>query len=444
MRAVGCHLRLVAGERLSRLAFLAVAGAVATITFTGLRPDARLTVSNMCLIAALGLLVSARLAGARVTAPAPLWLLASVAAIVTSGVLVELFPPGRPSRILLNPQTAAEVAVAEENTNWEGLARYSSALLITPVLIAAVATTRERVVLLLDLWLASAAVCCAIALLDSLGAGIGEALTGVDNSVRLPDEPDRQPGLSLSPVILAVASSLVLPVAVLRAVTAAGRRRIGYAAVVVLVALGILATGTRAGLVAGFAGVVLVLAVQPGLRRYAVAVATVAVLAVAALAATGSGLVPGVDRLFGAESGGVSNSRHRLGFEQAFGDIADRPLVGWGFQYIRFAHNIYLQLLQAGGPLALGGFALFAAGTLRLAARLRGDGRLSPELQAVAAALGVAMVVWLLVGLVQGQLYDRFLLMPTALLLGLAVAVREPRSASSNVRAWRSAQARAP
>jgi hypothetical protein len=121
---------------------------------------------------------------------------------------------------------------------------------------------------------------------------------------------------------------------------------------------------------------------------------------------------------------GYDNGRLEL-YAEALSDFLARPLTGHGFSQIRDALNIYLQLLQAGGLIALSAFSLFTVGSLRLGWRLAHEPVLSGSMRSLAVALTVSVLVWLQEGLVQNAIYDRYLYVPAGLLLAMRLfAVR--------------------
>jgi O-antigen ligase len=390
--------------------------ATALICFGGLRFGDAITASDALFVLAAGAAVIATLRRRALPVKVPVWLILAAGGLLAAGLLVELFPPSPPSRILLDRKVSLDEL--RQLSNLPVLARFLFALAVVPLLIAMAASSGARVWLLVDLWLAAVAVNCVVALADYWGAGIGEAFTGSDYATHVAGQPDRQPGLTTFPLELSLQSVMALPVVLARLSSGADRRG-ALLALLPLLIVGLLLTGSRAGLLGATVGSVLILLLQRR-PRWAVASATffVALFAAGAVGVNAP-LLQGAERLSGGGTAAVSDERRTLGWDQALADISNRPLLGYGFQFVRSAHSVYLQLLQAGGPLALVAFALFAGGVLRIAVRLgRGaEGRSPPT--ALAQALGVGMLVWLLTGIVQNSIFDRFLYIPAGLLLGL-------------------------
>ncbi len=428
-RASDRDVRFVA-ERAPGGPYVAItAAAVGFVCFGGLRFADAITASDVLFLVAAALAGVAALRHRETPVTVPAWLVGAAAGLIAAGLLVELFPPAPPSRILLDRKVSLDEL--RQLSNLPVLARFLFALAVVPLLIAMAASSGARVRLLVNLWLAAVAVNCVVALADYWGAGIGEALTGGDYRTHVAGQPDRQPGLTTHPLELSLQSVMALPVVLARLSSGRGRRE-ALLALLPLLIVGLLLTGSRAGLLGATIGSVLILLLQRRPRWALVSATFFLALFAAGAAGVDAPLLQGAERLSGGGTAAVSDDRRTLGWDQAGADISERPLLGYGFQFVRSAHSVYLQLLQAGGPLALVAFLLFAAGVLRMAVRLGrgGDPRGSPA--ALGQALGVAMLVWLLTGLVQNSIFDRFLYLPAGLLLGLCLWA--PRDAADRVR----------
>ncbi len=354
----------------------------------------------------------------------PIWLVVAVGGLLAAGLLVEVLPPSPPSRILLDRD--ASFYELRQRSNLPVLFRFLFALAVVPLLIAMAATSSSRRSLLVSIWLGGVVINCVVAFADYHGAGLGQALSGADYRTHVAGEADRQPGLTTHPLELSLQCVMALPVVLARLSAGTGRRAWLFALLPPLL-LGILLSGSRAGLLGGALGSSLILLLQQRVRWALVAAGAFLAIFGAGAAEIEAPLLQGAERLTGGGTAAVSDERRRLGWDQALADISDRPLLGYGFQFVRSAHNVYLQLLQAGGPLALLAFSLFAAGVLRLAVRLGLTGERRAAQQALAQALGVATLVWLLTGIVQNSIFDRFLYVPAGLLLGLCLWAPGPR-----------------
>ena len=383
------------------IAALLAGAALATITFNGLSFGLDMTVADLFLLGAGLVLLPQLLMKPQLRPAAPTWLIASGCLLLVSGLVSSMDKVG--------PTDHLVPAI-----------RFVVALSLAPLIIAVSAGHRARLSLMTSLWLLSAGANGAVALSDLLGlTSIGPRLTGLEFQ-------GRAAGLTVHPNHLALACAMALPLAVSR-VSATRNLRVQsiYLVLAVAIALGILASGSRAGIVAGVAGVVLVTVLQRRGRKAIVLTlvgGAAAILIVGFLSSSNSDqLFTGIQRLTGGESVGNSDTTRLEYYRVATAEFALKPLAGNGFAVVRDAHDIYLQLLQAGGLVAFTAFGLFALSTLLLGVRLAHEPTLPHAMQGLAAALTASMAVWLLAGLAQNQIYDRFLYVPAGLVLALSV-----------------------
>ena len=113
-----------------------------------------------------------------------------------------------------------------------------------------------------------------------------------------------------------------------------------------------------------------------------------------------------------------SNSERVKYLEDSLKYIAQRPVPGYGFQWIEVSHNIFLQLVLSGGLVALLGYVLVIAGYFREGIRLRS--RVSQQLAGIDLSLMISLAAFLVMGLVQTDLLDRYLYLPVALILSIS------------------------
>jgi O-antigen ligase len=116
---------------------------------------------------------------------------------------------------------------------------------------------------------------------------------------------------------------------------------------------------------------------------------------------------------------------------RAIDQIEARPLTGVGFQEIKVAHTIYLQLLASGGPLAFCAFVAFVGGALAAALRPLRRRSLPGGERRLVLALGISLSGWLAAGLASNVLIDGYPYVPVALLLAIGLAHR-PEQASDH------------
>jgi O-antigen ligase len=302
--------------------------------------------------------------------------------------------------------------------------RFAVTLGVMPLLIMLAAPTPRRVQRLVDVWLLAAGLNAALGALDLLGlTAVGASVTGVDFA----GFTDRPTGLTLHPNHLGLVAAMAFPVAVAR-LGLGGFRGLGAIILVPLLMVGVVESGSRGALLAAVAGVVLLFALGVTTRRSRTTLLLVAapiatfVLIVAVLGnneLTGS---VAFDRLSGGSGAVQSDAQRRVLLEDSLGEAVANPLVGTGFSDVRTAHNIYLQLLQAGGLLALAGFLAFAVSVVRRARWLAMRGRgLPPSLMSLAAGSGASVCVWLLFGMVGNAVFDRYLYLPVGVVLALGL-----------------------
>lgn len=192
------------------------------------------------------------------------------------------------------------------------------------------------------------------------------------------------------------------------------------AAVPLTVAL--IESGSRAALV----GFLVMVPVVAGLsRRVQLAVRAAAIAAVMGVAVL-AGVVhfsadTGVGRLLGGASTPGSNASRIEHLQASLARFERHPLTGEGFEFAQEAHNVYLQTLVAAGPLGLIGFALAARSVLKVGSRrgLAVRGRATGD-RALLAGLTGGYVGYLVAGLFQNILWDRYLWLYVGAILSVA------------------------
>jgi O-antigen ligase len=392
------------GEDLSALSAIAVAllaGALATVTMNGVRPSAHVALTDAFLLA-VAIITLPRLAFFGPPSGAlPGWFVACSLLMSVFAVL---------SSIGVQPDT---------RTNLIAAAEFLTALVGVPLLISMYATSAERLALFSNVWIAFAALNALAGVTDFLKiTAFSLLLTGDTRS-------DRFSGLSSHPNHLALVCAMALPVALFyfgnsRRLVA----RLALAAEVILLLLGVLVSGSRAGIACSAVVIVIQMLFQGRiLRSRIVVLAALAVFAgvwVAASSETRSAdLLRGLHRLTGEESVGASDAERIEMYDRAITDFKESPLLGTGMRNVRHAHNIYLQLAQSGGIDVLGTFAVYIAATFYLAWKLSLDKLLNTSLRGLALALAFSVGAWLIQGLWQNAVYDRYLYVPVGLLLGM-------------------------
>ncbi len=384
----------------------AVAIGILLSTHNGVRLNAHMTASDAALLIGAAMFGASFLVDRAAIPPVPWWLLIGAGGIMVAGIL--------------SATQASDVATASVDA-----AEFTVALLGTPILLALATGRLARVRIALAVWMASVAINSAVALLDGLRlTSIGPALIGAEFQ-------GRPTGLTIQPNHLGLACAMVTPVAFLYATRRGpATKRIAGILMIGVVGIGVLISGSRAAVVAAICGILLVPLLAGGLWKRAILLIAVGAAGVllfgTALAGQDGGTAQGflaTNRLFGGASGVADSNNARLGYYSvALEDFAKHPVTGSGFDLVRNAHDIYFQLLQAGGIPALLAFSVFCCGTLSCGIRLSRDLTRPEEMRNYAAALTASMVVWLVAGLAQNLVFDRYLYLPAGLLLGLRLS----------------------
>lgn len=415
---LGARLTLAPGK----LGHWLLAGAFFAMPLNAFRVAGSVTVGDFLLLAAIPFALVAVIA--RDDIPRlPAWLYAGGFLLISSILLVEVFPPGWREQVFLTPTTLLqEQSDIEDSSSLLSGIRLLIALLFLPVVTCFLADGWRKIRLLTDAWLAGVALSCAVAVLgaaagiDPLGSLAGFPLLGEGLY-----QGTRAAGLSVHPVTLALTAVMAAPVVLTRITD----RRSGlvYGPVFGLILLAILLSGTRSGLLVLLFICAVVMAVNPRTRRLLAGVLLAGAAAICVLLLAS---IPGTERFQGGDaSAGASNQARLNLYEESVSYIADRPLTGYGFELIRDSHSLVLQLLLAGGLIGLIGYFTVFVGYLTIGwrSRLRVPDWIRPD----AVGLTLALVAFLAAGLVGNDVYARYLYIPAGLLLAMSVlGQREP------------------
>ncbi|MDT7745567.1 MAG: hypothetical protein QOE59_4645 [Actinomycetota bacterium] len=363
------------------------------------------------------LLVRATVARRPVFVPGWVWLLG--AAIALTAVLSLVWPPtaaylaGRFADGV--PDVSAGLASPGPDNVVGGLKWLVVELGLPLGVCLAAATRPARVGTLAVAWVAGTTLSATVAITDQLGVTrIGGILFPAVSFT------SRQAGLSVHSNHLALSIVMSLPVVVWLLARRRGTALVLPALAAVLMTVGVVVSGSRAGYVGAALAVVLTMAAEPRARRLLPWAAAAGVLA--ALGAVA--VLPGTARAIGKQlrlvdnDGAVASDEVRAGLNhQALVDAVHSPIHGLGYQILAQGHDIYLQLLASGGILLFLGYVLAQLGFLGTAWRV-------PDATGIGRALGIAGATFLLIGVVENQLADVFVHVPFALVAGLWAASR--------------------
>jgi hypothetical protein len=188
--------------------------------------------------------------------------------------------------------------------------------------------------------------------------------------------------------------------------------------------LGLYASGSRGGTVAGVLGIGLCAVLLPAVRRRLhVVIASV----LAGVAAT-INFVPAVGerilhttRLLGSADAAVSDIGRGEVLQQGLSDFAHSPVFGIGVRYIAEAHVLYVGVLASGGLIFFLGYLLFNIGSFKAVRRAAETDR----------ALSAALLATLVCSLFYWTVADDFQVASVEIIYGLIIAV-------ASVRRWAS------
>jgi hypothetical protein len=407
---------------LQRLAFVAVCLLAFTISWNGVRIGGGAFGDGFLALAFIG--VVAHVIVDRRAVPIPPWLLATAGLMLLAALITAIFPPSMRieniTELQFNQQFVVVgvpiTAIGGARPNTPALVKFEIALLLLPTLFSVVATTPWRINRLLDVWTIGAAANALVGVLDRAGF---HALSP------LASNGDRSAGLTIQPNYLALTAVLALPLA-LRWVGRSRRSTVAGWTVTAILLGGEYVTGSRDGNVAAGVVVVLSIAVMPRVRsrvRYVLPALGVLLVVVLAFTHAGDSILKQM-RLGGATtSTSGSNYERSIAKHVAEQQISSRPIAGVGFSTDNDAQNIYLQILAAGGAIAMIGFLLLFGGLASCVRRA-----MSGPVREEAIAIGVCLTGWLVNGYYDSQLADKYLYV----LPGILIACARVKSARSS------------
>lgn len=188
-----------------------------------------------------------------------------------------------------------------------------------------------------------------------------------------------------------------------------------------VILLGLYASGSRGGVVAGVVALGLCSLLLPAVRRRLHVVAA----GVMCVAAAVINFVPAVGerilhttRLVGSQDAQLSDTGRNEVFEQGLSDFSHSRIFGIGVRYLAEAHVLYVGVLASGGLILFVGYLLFNVGSVRAALK-------SME---VDRALGGALLATIVTSLVYWTVADDFQVASVQIIYGLVIAV--------SMRAW--------
>ena len=240
----------------------------------------------------------------------------------------------------------------------------------------------------------------------------------------VPNRIGRAQGLSFHPNALGL--TCVFAMALLYGLLVAASTRVRWAGLVLLsiLGLGVLSSGSRAAVVAAVAATAAYLVTTRNRRLLAYGMLAVAAGAIATL--SGLYALPehtALDRLFTPSELTSQSDEGRARVRNASIEQIDaHPLTGSGFANATTAHNLPLQVLQAGGALGLIAFAGLVVTILRPLIRRRRDPLVAGSLAMYCGYLATAFA--------SNTLWDRWLWFPITCGLALHAVLARDRAVS--------------
>jgi O-antigen ligase len=365
-------------------ALLAVA---VTAPLNGVRAFRALALTDVMLTAAVLALAVEQLLGRRPARPLPAGFILGTALVVAGGLVGTLFAESPPASLahLLPFTLAATVPVFIVRLWGPSLAqlrRYAW------------------------FWVAGATVSGVVGLLSTGG------LTG------------RPGGLTPHPNHLALTCALGAGLALVLWLGGDGWRRHLALAFFGVLAVTVVRSGSRAGLIGLLVTTAVIIVrtrdLRPAPERIGRGALAVLALALVVGGLIGSGAVRvgeqnAVQRLLGDASARAADAERVTALEQNVRKIGDRPLTGNGFEEARQAHNIYIQVWAAAGVPGLIGFLMLVVAVVREGAReVPGAGA---ESRYIRTAFLAGYLGYLVAGLAQNVLWDRYIWLHVAVIL---------------------------
>jgi O-antigen ligase len=257
-------------------------------------------------------------------------------------------------------------------------------------------------------------------------------------------------GLSDHPNTLSLTGVMVSPLVMARMKTRRGLMI--YGPILLVIVIGVLTSGARVGVVGLALAVGLTLAldkrVWPTIRSLGkrtlvgiglVVAAGLVLLFVAAYSPSDSTLgkmVPSsLSRMIrpSEDTRAISDRERESRIDASLDFISERPLLGYGYNWVETSHNTVLQLILAGGVAGLAGYFLGVIGYLLIGFRLPSN--VPEDRRNFCFAIAISFFVYVASGVVSNFVFGRFLYMPAGLILAVhmfQLARKEPRSETSD------------
>ncbi|HXC77123.1 MAG TPA: O-antigen ligase family protein [Candidatus Acidoferrum sp.] len=376
------------------------------VQFGALRP------SDVCL--ALGILafVCSAVGRAERWPALPPWVLQLAIMIILISSITQLLPFA-PSylqhRVYLDPNALPGINPTKP---WTMALRWLAAVLAVPLIAGFAALYRPRALYsMATAYCFGAAASGYLAISDRLHlTSIRERLLGAEIQFGY---GNRQSGLTLHPNHLAASTTLAAPIACWLIVRGTPRlRRLGVLALIGALA-GVYLSGSRGGAVVSVFCVLLAVVLLHRLRARVfqlgfglATIVTVVFIAVPSLVHE----VANTTRLSGGLTATGSNQARAILGAQSLIDFRHSPIYGIGLQVALSGHEVFQQLLAAGGLLLLGSFLIFVFFGLK-------HGIQYGRVDQLGVALTISLASWMMLAPIENFLQDRYLYVPVSLIV---------------------------
>jgi hypothetical protein len=412
---------------LEKLAYAAVGFLLATITWNGIRIFGGAFGDGFLALAAIAVL--AHVLVDRHPLPFPPWLAATAAIMVLAWLVTAMHPPSQAVQSATDLQFTQLYLVAgipipglvPDRSNLAALLKWEIPLLVIPIAIMVVATSRQRINRLLDLWTVGCVINAFFGVL-ALGGIQVMALTGNARSA----------GLAIQPNYLALTSVFGLPPA-LRWVGRSQRATVAGLVSALLLIGGAYTAGSRDGVATILIALVLSLIFMPRLwpsLRYVLPALGIVIVAILAFTREGQHILNQLRLGSGATASTYGSDYQRsIAASVAKTQFSSWPLSGVGFAVDNDAQNIYLQIIASGGIILAAGILVYLLGLASAVVR-----SLHGPVHEEAIAIGICMVAYCANGYFDAQLADKYLYALPGILaacaqLSMRLAYREPLAA---------------
>jgi O-antigen ligase len=285
-----------------------------------------------------------------------------------------------------------------------------AALYVVPFAVITAAAIERRVVeWVMGAYVIGVVSSCGVAMTDTLGlTHIAASLTHIQQIVNPMDYQwgERKAGLADHPNMFGMVCVISLPIVIYFI----GRKRWTwvFGAAFIAVYAGLLISGSRGAQAISLLTVLVSVLCLPNkrtaTRTLSVSISFMVVAGILLL----STVLSGYRRWFlrfaggGTEYESQRSNETRIGLlEQAWSDFRRYPIFGAGLRHISEAHNIFLQLLAAGGVVLAAGMVAYIFFILRDCWQLSRGGIV------FARFLMISIASWLLLGMVQNEIVDR-------------------------------------